>query len=57
MADKEQKLIDKFLDATSNLILYWKNVHGYPYSEIKSILVESVRDHVAWVKKTLKDEP
>jgi uncharacterized protein YigE (DUF2233 family) len=57
MADKEQKLIDKFLDATSNLILYWKNVHGYPYSEIKSILDESVRDHVAWVKKTLKDEP
>ena len=55
MVDKEQKLIDKYLDATSDLILYWKNVHRYPYSEIKSILNESVRDHVAWVKKTLKD--
>jgi len=55
MVDKEQKLIDKYLDATTDLIIYWKNVYGYPYGEIKSILNESVRDHVAWVKKTLKE--
>jgi len=55
MVDKEQKLIDKYLDATAELIVFWKEAYGYPYSEIKSILNESVRDHVAWVKKTLKD--
>jgi hypothetical protein len=51
----EQKLIDKYLDASSDLIIFWKNAYGYPYSEIKSILNESTRDHVAWVKKTLKE--
>jgi len=55
MKDTEQKLIDKYLAALSELIIYWKNAHGYPYSEIKSILNESLREHLVWIKKTLKD--
>ena len=51
----EQKLVDKYLTALSDLIIFWKNAYGFPYGEIKSILNESTRDHVAWVKKTLNE--